>query len=412
MHQHSHFPSHSHIFLLLFSLFIVRERLKLKQDLLRKQRKDKEREDSLKSETASSASSSCASIIKRRKSEQGLEIQAKTEQLRADILKLQNTSTYQKYDISTGVPIDMKHMPSSAENSQDVKEAVRRQKSSESKVKRFTSRSFDGDSSSGEEDTTKSSHSRRKNNSKDEKAVTSAGSAGMILTTQDRNYKAQGQTQGQGQGLDGHQLSNCRSSSNSIRYDITGLRYRGDYDDNSLERSEDSVYGFDSIDRVDTEADLYGAGAQGMTPTRTMSAGSSVHGSRDSGKSGGSLYGRLKRSIIKTVAGKKDTDSTSTPERDASTSRTLSSAGSHSRLISSSGSYLGSTEDARRDRERENSRPLSERTPDRPVSSSFLSLSAQKLTEQNKYSRKSSASSITQMVNGIQIANSEDSDSS
>jgi hypothetical protein len=375
--------------------------------LLRKQRKDKEREDSLKSETASSASSSSASIIKRRKSEQGLEIQAKTEQLRADILKLQNT-TYQKYDISTGVPIDMKHMPSSAEKSQDVKEAVKRQKSSESKVKRFTSRSFDGDSSSGEEDTTKSSHSRRKNNSKDEKAVTSAGSAGMILTTQDRNYKAQGQTQGQ--GLEGHQLSNCRSSSNSIRYDITGLRYRGDYDDNSLERSEDSVYGFDSIDRVDTEADLYGAGAQGMTPTRTMSAGSSVHGSRDSGKSGGSLYGRLKRSIIKTVAGKKDTDSTSTPERDASTSRTLSSAGSHSRLVSSSGSYLGSTEDARRDRE--DSRPLSERTPDRPVSSSFLSLSAQKLTEQNKYSRKSSASSITQMVNGIQIANSSDSDSS
>jgi hypothetical protein len=378
--------------------------------LLRKQRKDKEREDSLKSETASSASSSSASIIKRRKSEQGLEIQAKTEQLRAEILKLQNTSTYQKYDISTGVPIDMKHMPSSAEKSQDVKEAVRRQKSSESKVKRFTSRSFDGDSSSGEEDTTKSSHSRRENNSKDEKAVTSAGSAGMILTTQDRNYKAQGQTQGK--GLDGHQLSNCRSSSNSIRYDITGLRYRGDYDDNSLERSEDSVYGFDSIDRVDTEADLYGAGAQSMTPTRTMSAGSSVHGSRDSGKSGGSLYGRLKRSIIKTVAGKKDTDSTSTPERDASTSRTLSSAGSHSRLVSSSGSYLGSTEDARRDREREDSRPLSERTADRPASSSFLSLSAQKLTEQNKYSRKSSASSITQMVNGIQIANSSDSDSS
>ena len=374
--------------------------------MLRKQRKDKEREDSLKSETASSASSSSASIIKRRKSEQGLEIQAKTEQLRADILKLQNTSTYQKYDISTGVPIDMKHMPSSTEKSQDVKEALKRQKSSESKVKRFTSRSFDGDSSSGEEDTTKSSHSRRKNNLKDEKAVTSAGSAGMILTTQDRNYKAQGQ------GLDGHQLSNCRSSSNSIRYDITGLRYRGDYDDNSLERSEDSVYGFDSIDRVDTEADLYGAGAQGMTPTRTMSAGSSVHGSRDSGKSGGSLYGRLKRSIIKTVAGKKDTDSTSTPEREASTSRTLSSAGSHSRLVSSSGSYLGSTEDARRDREREDNRPLSERTPDRPVSSSFLSLSAQKLNEQNKYSRKSSASSITQMVNGIQIANSSDSDSS
>lgn len=371
---------------------------------------DKEREDSMKSETASSASSSSASIIKRRKSEQGLEIQAKTEQLRADIMKLQNTSTYQKYDISTGVPISMKQMPSSAEKSQEVKEAVRRQKSSESKVKRFTSRSFDGDSSSGEEDTTKSSYSRRKSNSKEEKAVTSAGSAGMILTTQDRNYKAQGQVQGQ--ELDGHQLSNCRSSSNSIRYDITGLRYRGDYDDNSLERSEDSVYGFDSIDRVDTEADLYGAGAQGMTPTRTMSAGSSVHGSRDSGKSGGSLYGRLKRSIIKTVAGKKDTDSISTPERDASTSRTLSSAGSHSRLVSSSGSYLGSTEDARRDRDREDNRPVCERAPDRPVSSSFLSLSAQKLTEQNKYSRKASASSITQMVNGIQIANSSDSDSS
>ena len=342
---------------------------------------DKEREDSLKSETASSASSSCASII-RRKSDQGLEIQAKMEQLKADILKSQNASNVERYDIDDDIATKTK---SSSERVQESMEVGKGPKSSASKVKQLTSRSFDNDSSSEDDNNERNTHSRRKTHNQNAKTVSSVGGRGMILTTQDRNYKAQGQ----GQGQDVSQLSNSRSSSNSIRNDAAGLRYR-EYDDGSLERSEDSVFGFDSIDRIDTDLDTYGVGAQGAGLTRTLSVGSSIQGSKDSGKSGGSLYGRLKRTIIKTVGGKKDS-SESTPERDVSTSRVLMSAGSHSRLISSSGSYFGSKEDANSSVSERMGTPVLEKdsnavrnTPDRPVSTSFLSLPSQKLNDQNK----------------------------
>ena len=383
-----------------------RERLKLKQDLLRKQRvENKEREDYLKSETASSASSSCASII-RRKSEQGLEIQAKSDELKAAILKSQNKSSISTYDVD-----DLPMVPSSErERSQEGLEAIKKQKSSESKAKRLTSRSYDNDSSSSDDgDNGRNMHSRRKTHSQNAnvKALSSVPNAGMILTTQDKNYK--------GQGQDISQLSNCRSSSSSVRNDMAA-RYRGEYDDGSLERSVDSVYGFDSIDRVDTDMDPYGVGAQGAGDlTRTLSVGSSIQGSKDSGKSGGSLYGRLKRTIIKTVGGKKDTEGT--PERDTSTStsRSLMSAGSHSRLISSSGAYLGSKDDSpSSDRvgtpTKDKDGYTTKKTPDRPVSTSFLSLSSQKLMEQNKYIRKTSASSLSQMANEILLAKDSDSD--
>lgn len=368
---------------------------------------NKEREDYLKSETASSASSSCASII-RRKSEQGLEIQAKSDELKAAILKSQKKSSISTYDVD-----DLPMVPST-ERSQEGLDSIKKQKSSESKVKRLTSRSFDNDSSSSDDgDNGRNTHSRRKTHSQNAnvKALSSVPSAGMILTTQDKNYKGLGQ--GQGQGQDVSQLSNCRSSSSSVRNDMAA-RYRGEYDDGSLERSVDSVYGFDSIDRVDTDIDPYSMGGQGAGDlTRTLSVGSSIQGSKDSGKSGGSLYGRLKRTIIKTVGGKKDTEGT--PERDTSTSRSLMSAGSHSRLISSSGAYLGGKDDSpASDRggtpTKDKDGNTIKKTPDRPVSTSFLSLSSQKLMEQNKYTRKSSASSLSQMANEVLLANDSDSD--
>ena len=363
----------------------------------------------MKSETASSASSSCASII-RRKSEQGLEIQAKSDELKAAILKSQNKSSISTYDVD-----DLPMVPST-ERSQEGLDSIKKQKSSESKVKRHTSRSFDNDSSSSDDgDNGRNTHSsRRKTHSQNAnvkaKALSSVPSAGMILTTQDKNYKGQGHVQGQGQDVS--QLSNCRSSSSSVRNDMAA-RYRGEYDDGSLERSVDSVYGFDSIDRVDTDIDPYSMGGQGEGDlTRTLSVGSSIQGSKDSGKSGGSLYGRLKRTIIKTVGGKKDTEGT--PERDTTTSRSLMSAGSHSRLISSSGAYLGGKDDSpASDRggtpTKDKDGNTIKKTPDRPVSTSFLSLSSQKLMEQNKYTRKSSASSLSQMANEVLLANDSDS---
>lgn len=122
---------------------------------------NKEREDYLKSETASSASSSCASII-RRKSEQGLEIQAKSDELKAAILKSQNKNSISTYDVD-----DLPMVSSSErERSQKGLEAIKKQKSSESKVKRLTSRSFDNDSSSSDDgDNGRNTHSRSKTHS-------------------------------------------------------------------------------------------------------------------------------------------------------------------------------------------------------------------------------------------------------
>jgi hypothetical protein len=272
-----------------------RERLRLKQELIKKQRADKEKDDTDKSENNSPRDIAPVSKIGLKLSEKSEEIQMKMDKLKADILKNQAAKDEEELNNKKGNEQRISRTKSfsddssSSEDEGEKKVEVKAVEKTKIEVKGKGEKKEDLESVEDYDSDEQNDIDERNFNQKilDKNKIMNNNVNTSVNSTVNMNKKTNPTS-----AIRGSILSKRGSASS----DILG------FDDQSLERSLDSIHAFDSASHDHLEEDL------DRLDFLSQSSGS-VTDSKDRGKS---FFGRMTK-IMKNVGKKSDDSGTSSP---------------------------------------------------------------------------------------------------
>lgn len=348
----------------------------MKQELIKKQRADKEKDDAEKSENNSPRERTPVSTIGMKLSEKSEEIQLKMDKLKADILRNQ-----------------------AAKEEDDMNNNSNNSKGKEQKISRTKSFSDDSSSSSEDEEEVKKVEVKGKVEMKEKEEMKAKGEVKDKDLESVEDYDSDTQNEIDERNFNQKILDKNKKMNNNVNTIVstsanTGINMnkkinvasgnrgissnRGSissdvlaFDDNSLERSLDSINAFDSAshDHIDEDLD--------RLDFMSQSSGS-VTDTKEKGKS---FFGRMTK-IMKNV-GKKSEDS------DTSSPKTVKGGSSgtfmpYRRSRAGSKSSLGSRDS---DTDSLHLEKHGRKTPDKAGSSFFSRLSGKKIDDKKTTSK-------------------------